>query len=194
MPAPLQCGLFDRPAPIAPPSAPKAPKAARRPRAPKASHVEQDVESGLENDNGEPLESDAGASTGAGEAAEPLERPDVERWNRAPVDRSGAAAYVVIIRAAGDPERKPRDGSDRGSAWRRALVKMPVERLADEIAAHLADGVPRTMNRIGVEMMDKTADCTFGTPFEEALWALVERGTHEHTLDAPILFRAVAPA
>lgn len=106
-------------------------------------------------------------------------------------DMSGAAQYVVMIRAKGDPERQPRDGRDMGAEWRRTLMKQPVGEIAAALRLHLADGEARTMNRAAVEMLDKTADLVGGTPFEDALWHLVERGELEFTMQAPVLFRVV---
>lgn len=119
-----------------------------------------------------------------------MPRVRIDEWTSGPVDRSGMAKYVHLIRAEDDPERAPRDGSDRVAAWRRKLMKQPVEELTAEIGKHLADGAPRTFNRIAVEMLDKTADTVFETPFDDALWLLVARGAVEHTLLAPVRFRA----
>lgn len=111
-------------------------------------------------------------------------------------DLSGAAQYVVLIRAKGDPERLPRElmKRDMGAEWRRKLMKQPVLEIADALRQHLADGEARTMNRTAVEMIDKTADLVGGTPFEEALWHLVELGEVEFTMQAPVLFRLVRKA
>lgn len=111
-------------------------------------------------------------------------------------DLSGAAQYVTMIRAPGDPERLPRElmKRDMGAEWRRTLMKQPVGEIAAALRLHLADGEARTMNRLGVEMLDKTGDLVGGTPFEEALWQLVERGELEFTMQAPVLFRLVRGA
>lgn len=106
------------------------------------------------------------------------------------VDRKGAATYVHLIRAPDDPERSPRPkGGVRDRAPHRTLSKQPAAFWEPEIVAALADGVPRTFNRIGVERFDLTADVLFTTSVNKALWSLVERGILEHTLVAPILFR-----
>jgi PAS domain-containing protein len=106
-------------------------------------------------------------------------------------DLSGVAQYVIMIRAPGDPDRLPRElmKKDTLATWRRTLMKQPVEGIAEALRQHLDDGEPRTMNRAAVEMIDKTADLVGGTPFEDALWHLVERGELEFTMAAPVLFR-----
>lgn len=106
-------------------------------------------------------------------------------------DMSGMAQYTVMIRAKGDPDRLPRElmKKDTLAAWRRTLMKRPVEEIAQALREHLADGEARTMNRAAVEMIDKTADLVGGTPFEAALWRLVELGELEFTMQAPVLFR-----
>lgn len=106
-------------------------------------------------------------------------------------DRSDMFAYVVLIRAPGDPERTPRELAKRdGTAeWRRVLMKRPVAEIETAISLHMADGSARTMNRISVEMIDKTADVVHDTPFEWALWGLVSKGQLEFTMQAPVLFR-----
>lgn len=108
-------------------------------------------------------------------------------------DRSGIYAYVVLIRAPGDPERTPRELAKRdGTAeWRRALMKQPIAEIEAAITLHMHDGVERTMNRMAVEMIDKTADVIHDTPFEHALWSLVSKGAIEFTAVAPVMFRKV---
>ncbi len=105
-------------------------------------------------------------------------------------DISGVHVYVVLIRAPGDPERTPRELAQRdGTAeWRRELAKKPVPDIEEAIALHMADGAERTMNRITVEMLDKTADVVPDS-FQEALWGLVSKSALEFTLTAPVLFR-----
>lgn len=110
-------------------------------------------------------------------------------------DRSGEFAYVVLIRAPGDPERTPREAAarDMKADWRRALAKKPVPEIEAAIALHMTDGAERTMNRITVEMLDKTADVVPDS-FEEALWGLVSKGLLEFTMAAPVLFRKTGVA
>ena len=108
-------------------------------------------------------------------------------------DLSGLNAFVVVIREAHDPERQPDELKDKYGKgwlrWRRKLKEMELEDVAEWIMAHLSDGQSRTLNRIGVEMINKTADILCGTKFEEALWLLVKQKRVEYTQHAPILFR-----
>lgn len=120
-------------------------------------------------------------------------------WQTGPVDRSGASVYAHLVRAKDDPERSPRaamgtDGSDPKSTWLRRLKKDPARVWADRIAAHLADGVPRTFNRIAVELLDKTADTVFDSPFDHGLWLLVGEGRLAYTDETPVLFRLAGEA
>lgn len=106
------------------------------------------------------------------------------------VDRNGIAQYLHIIRAPGDPERSPRPpGGRKDRAPHLTLAETPVAACEAAILGVLADGQARTFNRIGVELLDHTADTLMGSPYDEALWGLVGRGELEHTLDAPVLFR-----
>jgi hypothetical protein len=95
-----------------------------------------------------------------------------------------------LIRGQGDPERSPRPiGGRLDRAPHRTLEEVPVEKCCEDIIGLLADGRPRTFNAIGVELLDHTADTLFRSPYDQALWQLVEREAIEHTLDVPILFR-----
>jgi hypothetical protein len=104
-----------------------------------------------------------------------------------PVGRSGASAYVHLIRAPGDPERSPR-GPGRALLWRQ-LGKHSVSEWAARILELLADGEPRTFNRIMVELADFGADTGFGENPDHALWHLVEQRKLVLTLEAPIFFK-----
>lgn len=121
---------------------------------------------------------------------------DAEEWTSEPVDRSGMAKYIVICRAPGDPERRDRALSLGGKtdaftkiSELKALRKASVEEWRERIVAHLQDGTPRTFNRIGVELCDRTADMLLGSNAEKALWSTVEAGLVEHTMESPVLFR-----
>jgi hypothetical protein len=106
------------------------------------------------------------------------------------IDRSGPAAYVHLIRSAADPERSPRpSGGREDRAPHRTLKKTTVEYWQGQIRALLDDGISRTFNRIGVELLDQTADMLLGSPVDAALWSLVKSGNLEHTTEIPILFR-----
>ena len=112
-----------------------------------------------------------------------------------PVDRSGIAQYVHLIRATGDPERTPRPlGGREDRAPHLTLAEVPIPTCETRILGLLSDGVPRSFNRIGVELLDHTADTLLNSPYDRALWNLVERAELEHTMDAPILFRVPADA
>jgi hypothetical protein len=106
------------------------------------------------------------------------------------VDREGVFAYVHLVRAPDDPERPPRPAG--GQADRRphlTLDKSKPEDWREPLRALLADGQARTFNRIGVELLDLTADVLFESPVDRALWELVFDGEVEQTMKAPILFR-----
>jgi len=109
------------------------------------------------------------------------------------VDRSGTSNYIVLIRAPGDPDRTPRGARNRDRVgWQHDLGKTTVKEWKEIILQHLSDGVARTFNRIGVELLDKTADTLLGLNPERALWSLVEDGRVAHTLRAPIYFRSTS--
>jgi len=105
------------------------------------------------------------------------------------------ARYLHIIRAGDDPERSPRPiGGRKDRAPHRTLAETPIATCEAQILGLLADGDARTFNRIGVELLDHTADTLMGSPYDAALWNLVDRGELEHTLDHPVLFRIPADA
>jgi hypothetical protein len=145
----------------------------------------------------------APASAASGKApAQRASEPQAvrEEWvTGATIDRSGAAVYTHLIRAEDDPERTdiralPEALRDRAAEWRRALKKTSVDTWKWAIWRLLSDGQPRTFNRIGVELLDKTADVLLDLPPDRALWALVAEQKIEHTTHAPILFRVRAGA
>jgi hypothetical protein len=127
---------------------------------------------------------------------EPLATPEAREYVRGfPIDRSGVARYIHIIRGPADPERSPRPPGGRADrAPHLTLSEVPVETCRDEILGLLADGVPRTFNAIGVELRDHTADTLLDSPYDDALWDLVAAQALEHTLDVPILFRLAQPS
>jgi hypothetical protein len=102
--------------------------------------------------------------------------------------------YTVFIRAPWDPERQSREerrerlGSHKAAAtewqqWRRASA----EDWCARIVGLLEDGIPRTLNRIAVELVDATADAV-GDTAEAGLWLAVERGLLWWTREVPIHF------
>lgn len=107
---------------------------------------------------------------------------------------TGAEAYIHLVRAPDDPERKKWERGERDLAaeWLRNLNRSEPSFWQPKLLALLQDGAARTFNRIGVELIDKTADVLFGTPVETALWDLLERGAIEMRNHTPILFRRVA--
>lgn len=132
--------------------------------------------------------------TVAGSAQLDLFDKDRCGWTCGPVDRSGVAAYLHLIRARNDRERSPRpQGGYADRSPHRTLAKTCATEWRDVILAHMHDGVARTFNRLGVELLDKTADVLFQSPVDDALWSLVSDGLIEHTLAAPILFRLRRP-
>jgi hypothetical protein len=107
-----------------------------------------------------------------------------------PVDRTGPAQYVHLIRDLNDPERTERPiGGRVDRSPHLTLADVAVTTCCDEILGLLADGRARTFNAIGVELLDHTADTLLGSPYDEALWQLVEAEQLEHTMEAPVLFR-----
>ena len=126
------------------------------------------------------------------EAAAPSLEPVFARGVR--VDRSGAAQYTHLIRGADDPERSPRPvGGREDRSPHLTLATVDVTVCRDQILTLLSDGRQRTFNAIGVELLDHTADTLLGSPYDAALWQLVEEDQLEHTLEAPILFRVAQP-
>jgi hypothetical protein len=103
-------------------------------------------------------------------------------------ERVGMETFVHIIRADDDPERGPRNGQTL--RWRR-IDDHPPAAWRDRIVQHLSDGVPRTFNRIMVELADFTADVALGTHADAGLWLEVDQKRLALTLEAPILFTVV---
>lgn len=123
--------------------------------------------------------------------------PAALEWTRAPVDLSGVARYAILVRAPGDSERRSREDrhaamgvESAASEWKR-LKLATAEQWAERFAAVLADGRPRTLNALTVELADATADMA-GDNAAAALWLLKERGKVEHTVEVPVLWRAIA--
>ena len=131
------------------------------------------------------------------ELIDPPATGEIPEWvTGSVVDRTGRYAYLHLIRGMGDPERGdirklPTELRDRGAEWLRKLLKSSAESWQEPILLLLADNVPRTFNRIGVELLDKTADVLFESPPDEALWMLVAERRVEHTISTPTLFRVV---
>ena len=119
-----------------------------------------------------------------------------ERWWSGPYPagfREGMAQYTHMIRAPGDPERSERTERAGPGDTRRVcnhFHRMNVQHAKTAILAHVADGLPRTFNRIVVELWDLTADMA-GDRIEQALFDLVAEHKLQHTLVAPILWLPV---
>lgn len=99
--------------------------------------------------------------------------------------------FIDMVRSKHDPPRRQRGREAGDIAPHLTLKKTTREEWATHILAHLGDYTTRTLNRIAVEMVDKTADVVSGSPFHEGLWLLVERGQVEYTMRAPVLFRKI---
>lgn len=100
--------------------------------------------------------------------------------------------YVHLIRSGGDPDTE-RHRIRHGLRNYRERDVYAIEctseiEWAGRILDLLADGVPRTFNRIAVELADVGSATAFGTNIDQALWALVDCGTIQHTYAAPIFF------
>lgn len=102
-------------------------------------------------------------------------------------DRSGTATYLHLFRDKADPQRAPRGPIPTPFAWRR-INDASAEQWADAIVTHLADGVPRTFNRIALELTTMTADIAFQSTLDEGLWLAVAEKRLLLTLEAPVYF------
>lgn len=89
----------------------------------------------------------------------------------------GRGTYQVMIRHKDDPKRSERNAHRRkhGTNEARALKKISKpEDFFDPITDLLyGDHKPRTLNAIGIELIDKSADIIGGSAVEEACWQLV---------------------
>jgi len=104
--------------------------------------------------------------------------------------------FTHMIRAPADPERQSREQrrarlggtvAASGEVMRSRKTRTPEQALV-EVKALLGDGKPRTLNAIGVELWDQTADMVD----DRIWWAIVDAvaaGEVEHTVRAPILIR-----
>ena len=97
--------------------------------------------------------------------------------------------YTICIRGRDDPERRQRGRESGDIAPHHTIEKGDVETFEEAILLLMLDEKERTFNAISVEILDKTADITSGSKFEEAIWNLTLRGELEFTMKAPILFR-----
>lgn len=123
--------------------------------------------------------------------------PRDRTWTREPVRLTGTARYLIIIRSPSDPERRSREDrhaamgvAAAASEWK-SLAKVSVEAWAEKFLSLLSDGRTMTFNALCVMAADITADAAPDAA-EDALWQLKAAGKVEHTIDAPVLWRAVA--
>jgi hypothetical protein len=111
------------------------------------------------------------------------------RWQTGPLKRVGRTRYVHLARGLNDPEPGARSKTEDPLAQRARLKKASTKAWERKLKELLGDGRPRTFQEIAVTLLDRTADAIVDLPPDQALWALVDIGVLEHTLDAPILFR-----
>jgi len=103
----------------------------------------------------------------------------------------GMAQYTHLIRASDDPKPRPRaERKGHQMSWLKDMNPNTLGQWTRAIYGLLADGVPRTFNRIVLELTGNlhTADVAFKKAPDQALWNLVARRKISHTLEAPILF------
>jgi hypothetical protein len=98
--------------------------------------------------------------------------------------------YLIMIRSPDDPKRSGRPkGGRKDKTPHHTFKKMLNRDIGRAITALLADGKPRTLNGISVELWDQNASVTGGTKVETVLWDLVQNMELEFTLESPVLFR-----
>lgn len=120
----------------------------------------------------------------------PVVRKTVEWFTKCRPVVTETNKYTIMIRHPNDPERRPRPvGGQEDKTPHLTFRRMTEAQVARALLRHLADGVPRTLNRIGVELWDKTGDIVGGTIVEDVLWTLCEDGSVAFTMKAPILFK-----
>jgi len=108
------------------------------------------------------------------------------------VDRSGLSRYTHLIRSADDPGGTPREmRKGHQLTWLKDMHPGTTDKWAKSIYKLLSDRVPRTFNRIVLELSHNlhTADVAFDKAPDHALWDLVVSRKISHTTAAPILFR-----
>lgn len=111
------------------------------------------------------------------------------------------AQYVVLIRAADDPDPiadNKRDTPEYKAIRERwgvsphlTIKKLPPEQIEAALLDALAKLEPCTFNRVAVGAFTLTADVISIERLMDIWWGLVERGVIEHTSRAPILWRRV---
>jgi len=103
--------------------------------------------------------------------------------------------YLHLIRSGDDPDTFHHRFRHEFPRYREqdvyAIECVPEDEWAGQILDLLADGTPRTFNRIAIELAGVVSATAFDTSLDHALWALVECGSIEHTYAAPIAFSTV---
>lgn len=115
-----------------------------------------------------------------------------EWWRGLPC-RDETACFTHLIWGPDDPERSPREARKGASLRWKTMNDATPAQWADAIVAHLEDGVPRTFNRLMVELFDVTSTVAFDENPDAGLWLAVEAGRLEYTPTAPVYFRATQP-
>lgn len=110
------------------------------------------------------------------------------RWRTGPLDRT-TTPCAHLRRAKGDPRARARDDRAALVAWRRAVNDAGPGPMIVRVGEHMADGAPRSFQRLAVELLGRDGVDAFGTAFDEAVWLLVEEGLLEHTTTLPMVFR-----
>jgi len=135
---------------------------------------------------------------GTGKVPVEWQKPDLSsaEWNtRAIPNREGLGFYIVAIMASHDPERSAREDrefrGEKGTKHAADLRKVPIEEAKRQMLAVIDKYEPVTFNEICIRLLDINASMALGGNYESALWELVETGTIEHTMEAPIYFRRV---
>jgi hypothetical protein len=94
-----------------------------------------------------------------------------------------------LERASGDPSRSKKSKVDLSEKIRQRLLdSRSVEQWSEIIYDHLLDGLPRTFNRLMVELCDLNSETCYQTNPDAALWSLLERGKLLRTTEAPLYF------
>jgi hypothetical protein len=102
-----------------------------------------------------------------------------EEWwtgSRPNFEHNPVSRYTIAIRSDVDPERSSREerraklqamglSTEELTNEVRRLAKADPEVWVKRITQVLNDGDPRTLNRISLELLDKTADITMDTAF-----------------------------
>ena len=108
------------------------------------------------------------------------------------VSREGLDGFLHIVRAPDDPQRSSREErKGLACAWKGDMKASSKGAWTEKIRELLADGEPRTFNRIVLELsgLQYSADMALDAAPDHALWALVAAEAIEHTICAPVVFR-----